>query len=93
MYCTCSKTKKIIKIQRALKGDCNGNMNDGNIYYYYGMRLRGFSIGCQPKEGFVERMDDPKGEYWDILKYSRKLSDFEKEAYSLDFLHRAGIGL
>ena len=68
-------------------------MADGNIYYYYGMCERGFSIGCQPKDGFVECMEDPNEEYWNILKYSRKLSDMEKETYSLDFLHRAGIGV
>ena len=68
-------------------------MADGNIYYYYGMRLRGFSLGCQPMNGFVECMDDPYGEYWNILKYNRKLSDLEKASYNLDFLHRAGIGV
>ena len=68
-------------------------MADGNIYYCYGMRERGFSIGCQPKDGLVECMEDPNEEYWNILKYSRKLSDMEKETYSLDFLFRSGIGV
>ena len=68
-------------------------MNDGNVYYYYGMRERGFSIGCQPKDGFVECMEDPNEEYWNILKYSRKLSDMEKETYSLEFLFRSGVGI
>jgi hypothetical protein len=26
--------------------------------YKYGMRLRGFSIGCQPMKNFYERRDD-----------------------------------
>lgn len=57
--------------------------------YKYGMRLRGFSIGCQPKEGFVERVDDPTGKYWDILIYDRELSEEETRAYDLDFISRS----
>ena len=52
----------------------------------YGMRLRGFSIGCQPKEGFVDRQDDPTGKYYDILIYDRKLTDKELAEYELDYL-------
>lgn len=52
----------------------------------YGMRLRGFSIGCQPKEGFVDRQDDPTGKYYDILIYDRKLTDNELAEYELDYL-------
>ena len=58
--------------------------------YKYGMRLRGFSIGCQPKEGFVERQDDPTGMYWDILIYDRELTEDEMRHYSLDFLGEIG---
>lgn len=58
------------------------------ILYYYGMRLRGFSPGCQPMTGFVERMDDPKGKYHDILIYDRKLSQKELADYELDDLGR-----
>lgn len=54
--------------------------------YKYGMRLRGFSIGCQPKDGFCDREDDLTGKYYDILLYSRKLSDKELEDYELDFM-------
>ena len=54
--------------------------------YKYGMRLRGFSIGTQPKAGFYERQDDPTGKYWDILVYTRRLSDEELRAYELDYL-------
>ena len=56
------------------------------LTYIYGMRLRGFSPGCQPKEGLVMRLDDPKGKYHDLLSYNRKLSDEEARAYELDFL-------
>lgn len=56
------------------------------MLYKYGMRLRGFSIGCQPKEGFVRREDDPSGKYWDMIIYDRKLTDEEKEHFSLDLV-------
>ena len=62
---------------------------EGTTRWYYGMRLRGFSIGCQPKEGFVEREDDPEGKYWDVIVYDRPLTDKEIDAYDLDFI--AGI--
>ena len=60
------------------------------MIYKYGMRLRGFSIGCQPKKGFIERMDDPSGRYYDILAYDRQLSDYELEDYDLDYLRNGG---
>ena len=44
------------------------------MQYAYGMRMRGFSVGCQPKEGFVERVDDISDNFYDILIYNRKLS-------------------
>lgn len=53
--------------------------------YLYGMRLRGFSIGCHPS-GVVERMDDTIGKYWDVIAYSRKLTDSELTAYVLDYI-------
>jgi hypothetical protein len=54
--------------------------------YTYGMRLRGFSIGCQPKEGFVERRDDISGLYYDVIVYNRKLTNKELDDYELDYL-------
>ena len=54
--------------------------------YEYGMRLRGFAPMCQPKEGFIERKDDPSGRYYDILVYNRMLSKKETDSYELDFL-------
>lgn len=53
--------------------------------HYYGMRLRGFSPGAQPK-GVKERKDDIKRKYWDILVYERKLTDEEVKMYELDYL-------
>ena len=54
--------------------------------FKYGMRLRGFSPGCQPKEGFMERRDDPTGRYYDILVYGRMLTEKEIRDYELDYL-------
>lgn len=56
--------------------------------FLYGMRLRGFSPGCQPKEGFVERQDDVTGKYHDILVYDRELTEDELKNYELDFIGR-----
>lgn len=54
--------------------------------YVYGMRVRGFSPGAQPKEGWVDTETDPLDEYWNILVYSRQLPREECEQYDLDFL-------
>ena len=54
--------------------------------YRYGMRLRGFSIGCQPKHGLDHAEDDPTGKYYNILVYSRPLSEQEMKDYELDEL-------
>ena len=53
--------------------------------FRYGMRLRGFSPGCQPK-GVIHREDDPNGKYWDIIVYNRELSEKEMRDYELDKL-------
>lgn len=53
--------------------------------HYYGMRLRGYSPGCQPRH-CIERLDDVTGKYHDILVYSRKLNDEELEDSELDYL-------
>lgn len=55
--------------------------------YYYGMRLRGFSIGTFPKKGFVEVAKGnsfKNREYHDILAYSRKLTDDELKEWEFD---------
>lgn len=56
--------------------------------YVYGMRLRGFSPGCQPKEGLLRRKDDTTGRYYDLLVYNRELTDRELADYELDNLGR-----
>lgn len=55
--------------------------------YKYGMRLRGFSIGCQPMKGFLRREDDTTGKYYDILVYNRPLTESEISEYELDSLN------
>lgn len=55
--------------------------------FKYGMKLRGFSIGCQPKQGFVERQDDETGKFHDIIVYDRKLTDDEIAKFELEDLN------
>ena len=93
---TLPKGKKTIVKQRAagLNKSVNEYINDlitadlkaaEPKKYYYGMRLRGFSIGCQP-DGVLERIDDPKGRYHDIIVYDHRLSDNDVLHFSLDYL-------
>ena len=53
--------------------------------YYYGMRLRGYSPGAQPKN-VVYRQDDPTGRYHDIIAYTQPLTDDECLLYDLDYI-------
>ena len=52
--------------------------------YKYGMRLRGFSPGCQPQKGFIERIDTTDKKWYDILIYNRRLTEKELRNYELD---------
>ncbi len=54
--------------------------------YKYGMRLRGFSPMCQPKDGFVRREDDTTGKYYDVIVYDRELTSREINNYELDYI-------
>ena len=56
--------------------------------YRYGMRLRGFSIGCQPREGLIEC--EKSSEYHDELIYDRKLTEEEIEEYELEYIEEWG---
>ncbi len=51
--------------------------------YFYGMRLRGFSPGCQPMEHFVERINSEAVSYHDVIIYDRPLPDEDVKHYSL----------
>ena len=53
--------------------------------YLYGMRLRGFSPGCQPMEGLLGRVEDNTAMYHDVLAYNRPLTEKEMRDYELDY--------
>ena len=55
--------------------------------YKYGMKLRGFSIGCQPS-GVKHYEDVSKLEtgYWSYIYYDRKLTNEEMNKYDLEYL-------
>lgn len=68
-------------------------------YFYYGMRLRGFSLGCQSMNGLVDHcspnemawtliptVNKPKRDYYDFLIYNRELTEKELKDYELDYL-------
>ena len=54
--------------------------------YTYGMKLRGFSIGCQPNKGFIKRINSTDSKYYDLIEYDRKLTDEEVKRYSLNLI-------
>lgn len=62
--------------------------------FFYGMRLRGFSIGTQPSRGLIgpvnkeviRKLYNVEREYHDILEYSMQLYDSECEDYDLDYI-------
>ena len=54
--------------------------------YVYGMRLRGFSLGCQPMDGFIERRDSLTENFYDVIVYSRLLTEKELNEYDLTFI-------
>jgi hypothetical protein len=43
-----------------------------------------------PTNGFILRLDDPTGKYYDILIYDRQLTQEELWAYELDYLPTVG---
>ena len=59
----------------------------GRTVYRYGMKYRPFDIGCQPKDGFLWRENDPSGKYHDIISYMRPLSDRELADYQLETIN------
>ena len=74
-------TSIVMAFSHSDKGD---NMTE--TIYSYGMRLRGFSIGCQPMKGLLFTADDESGRYHDLLVYDRKLTDKELSDYELDYI-------
>jgi hypothetical protein len=56
------------------------------IVYLYGMRLRGFSPGAQPMDGFIDAQEDIMGEYHNVIAYNRPLKQSEMRQYDLDYI-------
>ena len=54
--------------------------------WQYGMRLRGYSIGCQPKQGLLDVLEPYDNNYYNVLVYDRELTESEMEDYELDFI-------
>ena len=54
--------------------------------YKYGMKLRGYSIACQPMKGLTGVTEDPTGRYHNILTYDRQLEPREMRLYELVFI-------
>ena len=79
------------KISATLEDGCEITGVYHTYSYWYGMRLRGYSPGCQPKNGLLFVHDDPDGKYWDILSYNRELTDKEIRDYELDFIERKSV--
>ena len=52
--------------------------------YYYGMRLRGFSPGCQPERGLLGKSIGPFDNYHDVIAYDRELSEKELREYEME---------
>ena len=55
----------------------------GKCVWEYGMRLRGYSPGCQPGNGLIEVKPGYHG-YHNILVYDRPLTGEEVREYELD---------
>ena len=62
------------------------NANEICEEYRYGMKNRGYSIGCQPMRGLLRREDDETNEYLDIIVYDRELSIEEITQYELEYI-------
>lgn len=54
--------------------------------YKYGMKLRGYSVACQPMKGLIGVKEDNTGRYYNILTYDRQLELREMRLYGLVFI-------
>lgn len=54
--------------------------------YKYSMKLRGYSIACQPMKGLIGVKEDSTGRYHNILTYDRQLEPREMRLYDLVFI-------
>lgn len=74
-----------------IRYDAEGKLISKRVQAHaYGMRLRGYSPGAQPKNPNLVIEMNPGHEfsekYYNIIGYFRKLSDDEVSAYDLDYL-------
>ena len=53
--------------------------------YAYGMKLRGYSLGAQPR-GAIDHIDDNSGKYHDIVIYADPLTADQIFDYDLEFV-------
>lgn len=63
--------------------------SDNRSEFTYGMRSRGYSIGCQPMDGLIRTQPDANCNFHDILIYNRELTDDEVRHYSLTRLYES----
>ena len=54
--------------------------------FKYGMRLRGFSLGCQPMKHLHDVRESDGNPYYSYLFYTEKLTEDEVRNYELDYL-------
>ena len=60
--------------------------------YIYGLKMRPFSPGAQPKEGFLYANEESKLAKYGIVCYDRELSEQEVDEYELvDFKKQQAI--
>ena len=58
--------------------------------YLYGMRLRGYAPGCQPKEGLVN-VYYGNSQYHNLISYNRRLTKEEMKQYELDYINETEV--
>lgn len=56
--------------------------------YMYGMRARGVSPACQPKD--MWDWMDGDNDYFNFIFYKRALTEAEEKEYELDFIQTLG---
>lgn len=78
----CSVIEEILHFLAKIEAQDNSN----DSIYLYGMRNRGFSIGCQPMDGLVGLSSMERSEYYDVIMYARKLDNKEMQDFELDYL-------
>lgn len=83
MQITKEQIQEAISAGYPVKVIINGETYDYTPVYKYGMKYRGFSIGCQPMNGLIESQEDKSGYYFNILLYNRPLTEKELENYEL----------